>query len=404
MGVLGLVGGSVLERLKLYRFAPPALLVSVLVVAAACGGQGSEEPADAGDEEEEGGVRAVATFSVLGDMVENVGGEEVELTTLVGPDEDVHTFDPSPSQTADIAEADILFENGLVLEPWIDDLYGSSETEAERVAVGEDDGIELLAAGEGHDHDHGDHDHAHDDHDHEHGNDHAHEDEHDHAHEDENDHAHEDEHDHAHEDEHDHENGNGHDHGDEGHANGHDHDHGEFDPHVWHDAEYAVVMVEAVRDALVDADPENSDAYETRAEEYISEIEDVDSEVRETIESIPEEQRGLVTAHDTFAYFAERYEMEVIGTGLGSVSTEASDPSAGETAALAEEIQQTGVPAIFPENVSNPAVMEQVAAEADVELADPLYTDALGEPGGEAGTYVEMMRHNASTMAGSLSE
>ncbi len=376
-----------LERLKPYRSAPPALLLSVLLIAAACGGQDSGEPADAGDEGEEDGLRAVATFSVLGDLVENVGGEEVELTTLVGPDEDVHNFDPSPSLTAEISEADVLFENGLELEPWIDDLYESSQSEAQRVAAGEDDDIELLTADEGHDHGH------------DHGNgeeDHAHEDDHgEEGHSD--DHAHEDEDEHAHEDEDEH----GDDHGEEEHANGHDH--GEFDPHVWHDAEYAVAMVESVRDALAEADPENSDAYEARAEEYISELEDLDSEVRETIESIPEGQRGLVTAHDTFGYFADRYGMEVIGTGLGSVSTEASDPSAGETAALAQEVQETGVPAIFPENVSNPAIMEQVAAEAGVEVAPPLYTDALGEPGGEAGTYVDMMRYNASTMAGSLS-
>ena len=117
--------------------------------------------------------------------------------------------------------------------------------------------------------------------------------------------------------------------------------------------------------------------------------------------SIPEENRTLFTSHDTFGYFAERYGFRV-DTALASASTETSDPSAGETAELIEEIDASDVPAIFAENVSNPAVMESIANEAGVELAPTLYTDALGEPGSEGGTYIEMVRYNASTMAEAL--
>jgi len=93
-----------------------------------------------------------------------------------------------------------------------------------------------------------------------------------------------------------------------------------------------------------------------------------------------------------------------VDTALASASTETGDPSAGETAELVEEVEASGVPAIFGENVSDPGVMEGIAAEAGVELAPPLYTDALGGPGSEGGTYVRMVRYNVSTMSEALQQ
>lgn len=367
------------------------LLLSVPVLAlglsvAACGGQqgGGQGGGNGGGGEES--VNVVASNSIVADLVQNVGGEEVEVTTLVGPDEDVHNFEPSPAVSRDLAEADIVFENGLELEPWMDDLYESSGAEAARIKVGESQQIEPLTAGE-HGHDHG----GEGDHEDEHG----HEDEHEHEHEGEG-------HEHEHE-------GEGHDHEDEGHSEDEHageggHAHGEYDPHVWHDPQNAVAMVSEIEAALSEADSGNADTYEQNAEEYTSELEELDAEVEEMVAAIPEENRKLVTAHDTFGYYADAYGFEVVGTSLDSFSTEASDPSAGETAALADEIEQTGVPAIFPENVSNEAVMERIASEANVDLAPPLYTDALGEPDSEAGTYVQMLRYNSETISGALGQ
>lgn len=306
-----------------------ALLASVL---AGCGG--GDRGAGSGD----GPVEVVATYSILGDLVENVGGENVELTTLVGPNSDPHTFEPAPSDNARLAEAEVVFQNGLRFESWLDDLYDSSGSEARRVAVTED--IDPLPI-------------------------------------------------------------DGDEHGaEEEHAG---EEHGEYDPHVWHDPTNAVVMVEEIRDALVEADPENARAYEKNAEEYVSELEALDADVREQVDAVPEENRVLFTSHDTFGYFAERYGFEV-DTALASVSTETGDPSAGETAELVEEIEASGVPAIFAENVSNSSVMENIAAEAGVELAPTLYTDALGKPGTEGSTYVRMVRYNVSTMSEALQE
>lgn len=354
------------------------LVVVVFAMALALGlvgcGASQQASSQSGDEE----LRVVATFTILGDLVENVGGDDVELSTLVGPNGDAHNFEPSPADGATLSEADLVFENGLQFETWLDDMYESSGSEAERVVVTED--IEPLGSseegreGEEHADEHGSEGEEHGSEGEEHSREHGEEGEHG-----EEEHADEE-------------------HGEEGHA----HEHGEFDPHVWFDANNAVVMVESVRDALVEADPENAEAYERNAEEYTAELEELDSWVADRSANVPEEDRKLVTSHDTFGYFTEAYGYEVVGTGLPSFSTEASDPSAGETAELVEEIEASGVPAIFAENVSNPAFMERVANEANVELAPPLYTDALGEPDSEAGTYVEMMRYDTRIITEAL--
>lgn len=295
-----------------------ALLISFL---SACGGQGGG--ADSGPVNDP--VRVVASFSILGDLVQNVGGGSVELTTLVGPNGDAHTFEPAPSDNAELAEADVIFQNGLGFEPWLGELYESSGSEAGRVVVTE--GVETLSLGRG-----------------------------------------------------------------EG---------GEPDPHVWHDPTRVVVMVRSIRDALAQADPENAEAYRRNAGEYIAELEGLDAEARERVGAIPKGKRTLFTSHDTFGYFARRYGFRV-DTALASASTDASDPSAGRVADLVEEIESSGVPAIFAENVSNPGLMERIASEAGVELAPTLYTDALGEPGSEGATYVGMVRYNVSTMSEAL--
>jgi zinc/manganese transport system substrate-binding protein len=301
-----------------------------LVLAGCGGGDGGGGPGD-------GRVEVVASYSILGDLVENVGGEKVEVTTLVGPNGDAHTFEPAPSDNAELAEAEVVFQNGLGFEPWLGDLYESSGSEAARVAVA--DPIEPLTIAE-EEHGHG-----------------------------------------------------GDEHGEE--------DHAEVDPHVWHDVDNAVLMVESIRDALSGADPANAGSYRRNAEEYVSDLEALDADVREKVDSIPEDDRVLFTSHDTFGYFAERYGFEV-DTALASASTEAGDPSAGQTAELVEKIERSGVPAIFADNVSDAGVMERIASEAGVDLAPPLYTDALGEPGSEGGTYVGMVRYNVSTMSEAL--
>ena len=133
-------------------FRKSLLLMVVLFALAAAGACGSQDDQQGAQGDDGGPVQVIATYSILGDMVENVAGDNVELTTMVGPGEDTHTFEASPSDSRALADADLVFENGLEFETWLDDLYESSGSDATRVVVS--DGIETIEAG---DHGHGDH-------------------------------------------------------------------------------------------------------------------------------------------------------------------------------------------------------------------------------------------------------
>ncbi len=289
-------------------------------------------------------LNVVATFSILGDFVENVGGDLVDLTVLVGPDGDTHEYEPKPSDSVALSEAALVFENGLGLETWLDDLFEASGSGATRVTVS--DGVEAAPANE------------------------------------------EDEH-----EEETHEEGE--EHGDE---------HGEFDPHVWHSVPNAVQMVENVRAGLVAADPANAETYDANAEAYTAELQALDTYIRERVATLPEERRKLVTSHDTFGYFAREYGFEIVGAVLPSVSTENADPGAGEIADLIEQVRAADVPAVFAENVTNPGLLEQVAASAGVTVAPTLYTDALGAAGTPGETYLSLERYNVDTVVTALEQ
>jgi zinc/manganese transport system substrate-binding protein len=176
----------------------------------------------------------------------------------------------------------------------------------------------------------------------------------------------------------------------------------ETDPHIWHDVANAVIMAQRIRDGLITAMPSQQATLSANAATYIAQLQTLDSDIQTQIATIPATQRKLVTSHDTFGYFAARYGFTIVGTGLGSVSTESSDPDATSLIRLITAIKTSGVPAIFVENMSNPKVMQQIAQEAGVAIAPPLYTDALGDANSEGATYIGMMRYNVRTIVTAL--
>ncbi len=309
-------------------------------------------------------LQVVASFSILADMAMNVGGEHVEVTALVGPDSDTHVFSPSPRDARALAEADLVVFNGLRFEGWMERLLDSSDYAGPLVTAS--DGIDTLAY-HGHEHDHA------------HGYDNVHRHGHDHDH----DHDEQDNDDHGH-----------------GEASAHDgHDHGDDDPHGWQDLAMGKVYVANIRDGLIEADPDNEADYRENAERYINELEATDAELRELIGEIPA-STSVITGHDSFGYFASAYGLRFLSpVGLSSEA----EPSAADMARLIDVIREQNVKALFHENMTSPAVINQLAEETDLPIAGTLYADALASEG-EASTYLGMMRHNAQVLHGALAE
>jgi ABC-type Zn uptake system ZnuABC Zn-binding protein ZnuA len=285
----------------------------------------------------------VVSFSVLGDIVENVVGDAATVKTFVGPDSDAHAYEPTPQDAVALEQATAVVTIGLGFEPWLDEIYAASGSKSPVIvssAALKPIKVDPSAAG----------------------------------HADEEGHAEE-----------------------EAHAGEAE----ELDPHVWHDAQNVITMVETIRDGLIAAMPDQAETFRANSTRYIAELQQLNTEIVTMVDSIPAERRKLVTNHDTFGYFAQRYGFVVVGTVLG-VSTEGNDPSATEIVALTAAIRESAVPTIFIENMSNSSLIDNVAAEAGVTIAPALYTDALGSKDSNGATYLNMMRYNVSTIKTAL--
>lgn len=312
-------------------------LVALGATLAACSGDGGGSTGDR--------LVVVTSTSIPGVLATEVGGDLVEVETLIPPGTDPHTFDVTPGDVRTIAEADVVLLIGLGLDDFLHDVIESGN-DSVRVAI-VTDGVQLLEDGD--------------------------------------DHEDEDEHDET--TEHD--------------AEEDDHDHGEFDPHVWQDPLRVKVMVENIADALAAADPDNASTYQDNAVEYQATLDDTHEQIEALVAEIPAERRKLVTNHDAFAYFADRYSLDVVGTVIPGTSSDA-DPSAGSIAELTELIRDEGVAAIFAEALIDPAVAESLASDTGVEIVYGLYTDQVGEPGSGAETVHEMLLANATRISEAL--
>ena len=327
----------------------PLVLVSLAAALAAAGcGDDGDDAAGSGE------VTAVATTTIAGDLVRAVGGDRVELDTLVPAGADPHDHEPRPSDAAALAEADLVVKSGGDLDEWLDDLIDNAGGDASELTL--IDSVEAIEGG--------------------------------HAHEEEEAHADEDE---ANADEAPAE--------EEPHAEEASDD---VDPHWWQDPRNAVLAVEAIRDALAEADPAGRRTYDRNARAYTSELRALDGGIERCMQRVPEEKRKLVTTHDSLGYFADRYDVEVIGSVIPSLSTQAQ-PSAKDVDDLVEQIEDEGVEAIFPEAAVSQRLEMAIARESGAEVGDELWADSLGGEGSGAETYLDAMRVNADALAEGMS-
>ena len=272
-------------------------------------------------------LKVVATFSILGDVVHAIAGDNIDLTVLVGVDGDTHSYEPVPQDSVALTNANLIFENGLGFESWLDDLFTAAGGQAQRIVVSQGINPGKISVGD---------------------------------------------------------------------------ETGETDPHIWQNPYNYVHVAELVRDSLSIADPDNAVTYQLNANAYISQLLEVDTYVLQQVQKLPADQRKLVTNHDAFGYFASRYGLEIVGTALGSVSTEGANGSAANLARLVENIRTTGARAIFAENIENADVVNQIAQEAGVVVGAPLCSDALTPADGTCPTYLQMIRYNIDSIVAAL--
>lgn len=284
-------------------------------------------------------LKVVASFSIIGDFAKQVGGERISLTTLVGPGGDAHVYEPAPRDVSAMSDAAVVLVNGLQFDGFINRLATASGTKAPIVELTK--GVETIAAGE---------------------------------------------------DAHHHE-------GEEAHAAGEaHHDHGSIDPHAFQSAANAMIYVQNIADAFCQADAAGCDAYKANATAYSAQLEALDQEVKASVATIPADRRTIITSHDAFGYFEHAYGVHFLAPE--GVSTEA-EASAADVAALIRQVRDDKASAIFVENITNPRLVEQIAAETGLKIGGTLYSDALSD-GPPAATYLELMRHNAATIKGAV--
>ena len=167
------------------------------------------------------------------------------------------------------------------------------------------------------------------------------------------------------------------------------------DQHAWHDPANGAIYARNIGAGLAKADPANADVYKARADAYIAEIRKLDAWAKAEIAAVPRAKRKVITSHDGFEYLGKAYGIKLV-PARGWVNDK--EASADDVARLVKQIRQDKVKAIFVENMNDPRVIERVAQETGAAIGGTLYSDALSKPGGEADTYLKMLRHNIAAL------
>jgi len=270
----------------------------------------------------------IATFSVLGDMVANVGGGHVDLVTIVGPDGDTELYQPTLADSRVVAKARVIFMNDLndEFEPWLLPLIKQAGFTGTKVVASR--GAKTITAEEEHPIS-----------------------------------------------------------GKEAAP--------VIDQHAWLDPKNGIVYVRNIAQALERSDPANADDYRANAAAYNKQLQAVNAWIQTEMATVPTAKRRVIASHDSLQYLAK-----ACGIALISINgwTNKSEPSAAELARLAQQIEAEHVHALFLDSITDPRAMERIAKETQATIAGTLYGDSLSKSGGEADTYIQMLRHDVATL------
>jgi zinc/manganese transport system substrate-binding protein len=259
-------------------------------------------------------LKAVATFSILADFVAEVGGDKTEVSAIVGPDTDVHTYQPRPRDARLLAGAQVLVSNGLGFEGWLDRLAEAASFKGRRIVASTGVPVEL-------------------------------------------------------------------------------------DPHCWQDVSCARRYVANIANGLAAADPADAAYYRARAADYDKQLVALDAWIRTEIATVPTDRRKAITGHTSFEYFARAYGVRFAAPrGYNSDS----EPTPRDMATLIREVRAQKIKALFVENLTNPALIDEIARDAGAAVGPRLYSDALSKPNGPAPTYEAMMRYNVTALVAGM--
>jgi ABC-type Zn uptake system ZnuABC Zn-binding protein ZnuA len=298
---------------------PAAGVLAVLATACSDGGGAG----GSGDPGQGRVLEVVATTTQVADFARAVGGDQVRVTSLIKPNVDAHDYEPSPADLDAVARADVVLQNGVGLEEWLDDTIASSGFGGPVVDTSK--GVALRQAD------------------------------------------------------------------------------GEPDPHIWQDPRNAGLMAANIERALAQAEPAAAARFQANLTAYTRQLQELDAEVARQVDSLA--NKKLVTDHDAFGYYVDRYGLELVGTVIPTFDTSA-ELSGRDVRDLVARIRATKVKAVFTEASLPPKTAETVAGEAGVKVVsgeDALYGDSLGPAGSDGDTYLKSIRHNTATIVGNLS-
>lgn len=268
-------------------------------------------------------VDAVASFTVLADIVKQVGGDHVKVKSLVGPDGDPHTFEPTPQDSQALAQADVVFVSGLGMEGWMDRLISASGYKGTVVVASngvntrkmEEDGKTIT------------------------------------------------------------------------------------DPHAWNSMHNGVIYATNVMNALIKADPDDAADIRHSGERYIQQLQKLDSWAKSEFAGVAQSKRKVLTSHDAFGYFGQRYGVTFLAPVGFSTEAEAS---ASDVAAIIKQLWAEHITTYFMENQTDPRLVKQIASETGAQPGGELYPEALSAASGPAPTYEAAFKHNVETLLHSM--
>jgi zinc/manganese transport system substrate-binding protein len=273
-------------------------------------------------------IPVVATFSVIADMLANVGSDRIDIKTIVGAGGDCELYQPTAADVATIAAARAVFINDLneEFEPWLEPLLRQAGFTGTKVVVSRN--VRTLSAEEEHP------------------------------------------------------------------VSGRQLPTA-IDQHAWLDPRNGVIYVRNIVAALIRLDPAEAAEYRARGAAYSKEIQAVDDWARAEIADVPADKRRALASHDSLQYIANAYGITLLAVNGW---TNKSEPSAAELAKLTQQIRASRVKALFLDSITDPRAIERIAGETGAVIGGTLYGDALSPKGGEADSYIKMLRHDLSTL------